>query len=142
VTAAAAPATRQYALASSSRVERITYADIFAVREFRALFASRTMSTIGDYLARAVLVIAVFNETGSTALLGITFALTSLPELIGGPVLAGLADRFPRRAVMVPADVVRAILLLVMAIPGLPLVNHVSYTVRYGARVGWSSPGC
>jgi predicted MFS family arabinose efflux permease len=147
------------------------------VREFRALFVSRTLSTIGDYVARAGLVIAVFNETKSTALLGITFALTSLPDLIGGPLLAGLADRFPRRAVMVAADVGRAILLLVMAIPGQPLialwvllfvirlmdspflsayhstmsvvlpgkrqlvkgsavtqlVNHVSYTVGYGA---------
>jgi MFS family permease len=100
---------------------RVTYADIFAEREFRALFTSRALSTIGDYIARAALVIAVFAETGSTALMGITFALTTLPDLIGGPVLAGLADRFPRRAVMVTADFGRTFLLLVMAIPGLPL---------------------
>ena len=103
--------------------DRVTYADIFADREFRALFTSRTLSTIGDYIARAALVIAVFNETGSTALMGITFALTSLPDLIGGPLLAGLADRYPRRAVMIVADVSRALLLLVMAIPGLPLFS-------------------
>src|SRR5262245_22933585 len=53
--------------------------------------------------------------------MGITFALTTLPDLIGGPVLAGLADRFPRRAVMVCADLGRAALLLVMALPALPL---------------------
>jgi MFS family permease len=103
--------------------ERVTYADIFAEREFRALFISRALSTIGDYLARAALTIAVFTETGSEALMGITFALTTLPDLIGGPVLAGLADRFPRRAVMVTADVGRALLLLVMAIPGMPLAG-------------------
>lgn len=102
--------------------DRVTYADIFGEREFRALFTSRALSTIGDYVARAALVIAVFSETGSTALMGITFALTALPDLIGGPVLAGLADRYPRRAVMVAADLGRALLLLVMAIPGLPLV--------------------
>lgn len=101
--------------------DRVTYADLFAGREFRALFTSRALSTIGDYLARAALVIAVFSETGSEALMGITFALTTLPDLIGGPVLAGLADRFPRRGVMVAADLGRALLLLVMAIPGLPL---------------------
>jgi MFS family permease len=101
--------------------DRVTYADIFAEREFRALFTSRALSTVGDYVARAALVIAVFAETKSTALMGITFALTSLPDLIGGPVLAGLADRFPRRAVMVAADLSRAVLLLFMAIPGLPL---------------------
>lgn len=101
--------------------DRVTYADIFAEREFRALFTSRALSTVGDYIARAALVIAVFADTGSTALMGITFALTSLPDLIGGPVLAGLADRFPRRAVMVAADLSRALFLLVMAIPGMPL---------------------
>jgi MFS family permease len=102
--------------------DRVTYADIFAVREFRALFASRVLSTVGDYLARAALVITVFVETKSTALMGITFALSTLPDLIGGPLLAGLADRYPRRAVMIAADIARALLLLAMAIPGLPLV--------------------
>lgn len=101
--------------------DRVTYADIFGQREFRALFISRALSTIGDYVARAALVIAVFTETQSTALMGITFALTTLPDLIGGPLLAGLADRYPRRAVMVAADLGRALLLLAMAIPGLPL---------------------
>jgi predicted MFS family arabinose efflux permease len=101
--------------------DRVTYADLFAVREFRALFTSKALSTIGDYIARAALVIAVFEETRSTALMGITFALTTLPDLIGGPVLAGLADRYPRRAVMVVTDFGRALLLLVMAIPGMPL---------------------
>jgi MFS family permease len=101
--------------------DRLTYADIFAIHEFRALFTSRALSTIGDYVARAALVIAVFTDTGSTTLMGITFALTTLPDLIGGPVLAGIADRFPRRAVMVAADLGRALLLVVMAIPGLPL---------------------
>jgi predicted MFS family arabinose efflux permease len=103
--------------------ERITYADIFAEPEFRALFISKSLSTIGDYLARSALTIAVFAQTGSTALMGITFALGVLPDLFGGPVLAGLADRFPRRAVMVAADVSRALLLLVMAIPGMPLFS-------------------
>jgi MFS family permease len=107
--------------AGKARGDRVTYAEIFAVREFRALFISRGLSTIGDYLARAALTIAVFVETGSTALMGITFALTLLPDLIGGPLLGSLADRFPRRGVMIAADVGRALLLLVMAIPGLPL---------------------
>lgn len=101
------------------RANRVTYAEVFRVREFRALFTSRSLSTMGDYIARAALVIAIFHETQSTALMGITFALSTLPDLIGGPVLAGLADKYPRRAVMVVADFARALLLLVMAIPGL-----------------------
>lgn len=103
------------------RANRVTYRDVFREREFRALFTSRSLSTMGDYIARAALVIAVFDQTGSTALMGITFALSVLPDLIGGPVLAGLADKYPRRAVMVVTDIARALLLLVMAIPGLSL---------------------
>jgi predicted MFS family arabinose efflux permease len=102
--------------------DRVKYADIFANSEFRALFISRALSTIGDLIARAGLVIAVFTETKSTALMGITFALTTLPDLLGGPLLAGLADRYPRRAVMAVADFTRAALLLVMAIPGMHLI--------------------
>ena len=102
--------------------ERVTYRSIFAEPEFRALFVSRALSTVGDYVARAALVVAVFTETGSEALMGITFALTVLPDLFGGPLLAGLADRYPRRAVMVATDLTRAVLLLVMAIPGMPLL--------------------
>ncbi|MEJ3655497.1 MFS transporter [Actinomycetes bacterium KLBMP 9759] len=102
--------------------DRVSYADIFASAEFRALFVSRGLSTVGDYTARAALVVAVFTETGSEALMGVTFALTVLPDLLGGPLLAGLADRLPRRAVMVASDVGRALLVLVMAIPGMPLL--------------------
>lgn len=103
--------------------ERVTYAQIFRNREFRALFISRTLSTVGDYVARAALVIAVYTQTGSEALMGLTFALSTLPDLIGGPLLGGLADRYPRRAVMIATDVGRAALLLGMAIPGVPLLG-------------------
>lgn len=75
--------------------DRVTYADIFGVREFRALFASRVLSTVGDYLARAALVITVFTETGSTALMGITFALGTLPDLIGGRCWPGWPTAIP-----------------------------------------------
>ena len=109
-------------MAVQGEQERVTYRGIFAEPEFRALFVSRALSTVGDYVARAALVVAVFTETGSEALMGVTFALTVLPDLVGGPLLAGLADRYPRRAVMVATDLTRAVLLLVMAIPGMPLL--------------------
>jgi predicted MFS family arabinose efflux permease len=51
----------------------------------------------------------------------LTYALTMLPSLVSGVLLTGVADRFPRRAVMVCSDLVRAGLVAVMALPGAPL---------------------
>jgi predicted MFS family arabinose efflux permease len=40
--------------------------------------------------------------------------------------LAWLADRYPRRAVMIACDVVQAVLVIVMAVPGVPLAASVT----------------
>ncbi|HEU5474251.1 MAG TPA: MFS transporter [Actinophytocola sp.] len=97
------------------------YREVFAVGEFRALLASHLLSIIGDQLARVALAVLVFDRTGSPALAALTFALTLVPELIGGPLLAGIGDRRPRRAVMIGCDLARAALVAFMAVPGLSL---------------------
>ncbi|GAA3886994.1 MFS transporter [Saccharothrix violaceirubra] len=93
----------------------------FAVPEFRVLWSAAALSTIGDQLARVALSVLVFERTGSAAWTALTYALTMLPALVSGVLLSGLADRFPRRTVMVVSDALRAVLLGVMAVPGVPL---------------------
>lgn len=109
------------AVASPPVPEQATYREVFAVREFRALFGAQLLSVIGDQFARVALAVLVFERTSSAALTALTYALTFLPDLLGGPLLSGLADRYPRRSVMVSCDVLRAALVAVMAIPGTPL---------------------
>jgi len=72
-------------------------------------------------LARVALSVLVFERTNSAGLTALTYALTYLPDLLGGPLLSGLADRFPRRTVMVSTDLARAVLVGCMAIPGIPI---------------------
>ncbi|MFI9812220.1 MFS transporter [Saccharothrix variisporea] len=93
----------------------------FAVPEFRVLWCAAALSTVGDQLARVALSVLVFQRTGSAAWTALTYALTMLPAFVSGVLLSGLADRFPRRTVMVAADVLRAALLALMAVPGMPL---------------------
>jgi MFS family permease len=97
-----------------------TFRSVFAVGEFRALWFAELLSIAGDQLARVALSVLVYQRTSSATLTGLTFALTYLPTMLGGILLAGLGDRFPRREVMVVADLVRACLVAVMAIPGVP----------------------
>ena len=55
----------------------------------------QTLSVAGDQLARIAVAWIVFSRTGSTTLTGISYAVTYLPWLVGGPLLSVYADRLP-----------------------------------------------
>ncbi len=101
--------------------DRVTFAAVLRIREFRVLWFADAQSAIGDQIARVALSVLVFQRTSSAVLTALTYALTFLPALLGGVLLSGLADRLPRRRVMVGCDVVRAVLLAAMALPRLPI---------------------
>ena len=90
---------------------RATFRDVLAVREYRALYISQTLSIAGDQLARIAVAVIVYTRTGSTFLTGLSYAVSYLPWLIGGPLLSGYADRKPRRHVMITSDLARAAVL-------------------------------
>ena len=108
-----------YGRRMSGRTAR--FRDVFAVGEFRVLWIAQAQSRIGDQLARVALALLVFDRTDSPGLTALVYASTYLPPLLTAPLLAGLADRYPRRTVMVAVDLIRAALIALMAIPGLPL---------------------
>src|SRR5436190_16773362 len=98
-----------------------SFREVLGIREFRSLWAAELLSVIGDQLARVALAVLVFNRTSSASLTALTYALTFAPAVLGGALLSGLADRFPRRLVLVSTDLLRAALAGSMAIPGLSL---------------------
>lgn len=103
-------------------VEKARWRDVFGHAEFRALFVAGVLSVVGDQLARVALSVLVFERTKSAGLTALTYALTYVPDLVFGPLLAGIADRYPRRRVMIITDLARAVLVAAMAIEALPLV--------------------
>ena len=110
---------------ATEQASRTTFRDVFAVAEFRALWAAQLLSVIGDQLARVALTVLVYDRTRSALLAAITFVVSIVPTFIGGVTLAWLADRYPRRTVMIVTDLGRCALVLVMAIPGVPLAGLV-----------------
>ena len=101
--------------------ERVTFAAVLRIREFRVLWVADAQSAIGDQLARVALSVLVFERTSSALLTALTYALTFVPAMLGGVLLSGLADRLPRRQVMIGCDLIRAVLIGCMAIPKLPI---------------------
>ncbi|WP_433184940.1 MFS transporter [Actinoallomurus sp. CA-150999] len=97
------------------------YRDLFALVEYRAVFAASTLSWVGDYLCRAAVALLVFDRTGSALASAATFALGYLPWLTAGPLLATVAERYPSRSVMISCDLARTALMGLIAIPGVPV---------------------
>jgi MFS family permease len=97
-----------------------TFRDVLSVPEFRAIYAASAMSWVGDYLARAAITALIYHKTGSVAAAAAAFAISFAPWLLGGPVLASIAERYPYRTVMVACDLVRAAVMCVIALPWLP----------------------
>ena len=94
--------------------------------EFRALWLAQLLSVVGDQLARVALTVLVYDRTRSALLAAATFVVSIVPTFIGGVMLAWLADRYPRRGVMIACDLARCVLVLVMVIPGVSLAAMVA----------------
>ncbi|MEU4396015.1 MFS transporter [Kribbella sp. NPDC023855] len=103
-------------------VTKARWRDLFGHSEFRALFLAGVLSVVGDQLARVALSVLVFERTASAGLTALAYALTYIPDLLFGPLLAGFADRYPRRRIMIVTDLARAVLVALMAIDALPLL--------------------
>ena len=88
-----------------------------SIRHFRRLWLADMVSLFGDWAGRLALAVLVLERTGSPAwAAGVT--AVSLAGFVGiGQVLATLADRHGRVAVMLVADVARAALFAAMLLP-------------------------
>jgi predicted MFS family arabinose efflux permease len=81
--------------------------DALRERQFRLLFTGQIVSLFGDAVTGVALAFAVLDLTGSATDLGYVFAAKTIP-LVAFLLIGGVfADRLPRRAVMLVADVVR-----------------------------------
>jgi MFS family permease len=96
-----------------------TFRQIFANPEFRAVWLAQLLSVAGDQLARVAITVLVYDRTRSPFWTALTYAVTLLPWVVGGLALSGLADRLPRRQVMVVCDLARLVFVCLMALVSL-----------------------
>jgi len=111
---------------SPSPARRPSFREVFAVPEFRTLWVSYVLSAVGDRLALVALTLLVYDRSRSPFLAAVTFASGLVPYFLGGLFLSGLADRLPRRSVMVGCDLIRMLLVGAMLIPAVPLAAMIA----------------
>jgi MFS family permease len=112
---------------------------VFGLVEFRALWTAQLLSVAGDQMARVALTVLVYQRTGSALLAAAAYAATIAPVFIGGVLLSGAADRWPRRAVMIICDLARVPFTALMAVPGVPtaaLIGLLCVVTAIGAPFG------
>ena len=73
----------------ASAVRKPTFGDVLAVSEFRALWMAQLLSAAGDQLARVAITVLVYDRTHSALWSAATYAVTLLPWVLGGLMLAG-----------------------------------------------------
>ena len=98
---------------------------------YRLLFLGAFGSGVGTYLAAIAMTVQVFDETGSGTWVAALLVADFLPIVVIGLTLGPLIDRFPRKRLMIGADVVRC---LVFA--ALPFVEGPAAVVALAAVSG------
>ncbi|MGH3385829.1 MAG: MFS transporter [Nocardioidaceae bacterium] len=96
------------------------YRALFRDSEFSGMYVADVLTMTGTYLSRLAVAVLVYDRTSSVGLTALTFAISYAPYVFA-PILSTLADRLPRKHLLVLSDVSRALLVLLMVIPGVPL---------------------
>jgi MFS family permease len=108
-------------------------------REFRFLFAGRTISFAGSAMAPVALAFAVLELTGSKTDLGLVLAARSIPQ-IGFLLVGGVwADRLSRHRVMVASNLVSGAAQAAVAVLLLTGAAEVWHLAVFAAVNGFAS---
>ncbi len=94
-------------------------------RPFQLLITSLAVSSCGDWLYNVALLALVFERTGSATWVSLTTAARVIPIVALGPIGGVLADRYDRRRLMIAADLIRALMMIALAVvaaTGMPIV--------------------
>lgn len=98
---------------------------LFANARFRRLFAAQVVALVGTGLTTVALGLLAYDLAGERAalVLGSVLTVKMVAYVLVGPVVGAVADRVPRRCLMVAADLVRAG--VVLALPWVTEIWHV-----------------
>ncbi|MET9952937.1 MFS transporter [Streptomyces sp. NPDC006339] len=94
-----------------------------AIRNYRLFFTGAIVSNTGTWMARITQDWLVLSLTGSAAAVGVTTALQFLPMLLFGLYGGVLADRYPKRRILLASQAALGLCGLTLAV--LTLSGHV-----------------
>lgn len=115
------------------------YRDVLAVPDARALIGASAASQIGNWLYNAALLGYVYSATHSAGWVGAATICRLLPLVLLGPFGGAIADRYPRRTVLLAGDALR---LLIMAAIAATVVSAGPVALVIAFTAVASAAGC
>jgi len=97
-----------------------TYRDVLRHREMPAVLTAHAVSLTGSVAAEVALSVLVYRRTASPLLSALTLACAFVPQALSAVLLSGVVDRVPARRLLVASDLLCALLVLGMTLPGTP----------------------
>src|SRR5512140_3990785 len=99
---------------------------VFRNRNFSLMWSGQLVSTMGTALTSLAASIYVYRLTGSALSVGLMLMATAAPSLLVGLFAGVFVDRYDRRKIMMAADLVRAVLVLL-----IPVLTPLSFVWLY-----------
>jgi MFS family permease len=97
-----------------------SYRDALRSREFRGLVTAQVLSEWGDHIARVALASLVLRRTNSAFLAVLAFVVSFVPAVFGAALLGSLADRMPRKVILLGCDLARGVVIVALALLAVP----------------------
>ena len=92
-----------------------TQVQSYSIKGFFILFSGQSISLLGSQIVQFALVWWLVQETHSATVLSIAAIFGFLPQVVLGPIIGTLVDRWNRRQVMLLSDSIIALATLVLA---------------------------
>ncbi len=97
-----------------------SYARLIRNRHYFPLWLGQLLSNLGDTLHYIALVVWVYQRTGSSLVVAGAVFFEVVPVILLAPIAGVVIDRLPRKMVLVAADVIRAMLVLLLLLTTQP----------------------
>jgi MFS family permease len=91
----------------------------FRNRAFRLVWFGQAVSSLGNAMYRVTIAWTVYRVTGSTADMGLVLAANMIPQLLLTLLGGSLADRLPRRSVIMVCDLTAGLVTLGLTVASL-----------------------
>lgn len=118
--------------------------NVFGLRDFRLLLAGAATSLLGDQLVLIATPWLVLKMTGDPLALGIILALEGIPRALFMLLGGAITDRFSPRIIMLLSDIVRFIVISIMAAAILMESVEVwmlyAFALAFGLVAGFAVP--
>jgi predicted MFS family arabinose efflux permease len=98
-------------------------------RDFRRLYTANAISLMGDWFNMIALFSLLLELTGKGEAVAFALLTRFVPQFFAGPAAGVLADRIPRRTILVASDLLRAALVLCLLFIRRPDQVWIAYAV-------------